>query len=274
MGRHLGTALRAGLLCLALFGGAGAQTPPAFEEPPGEVRGRVLDAAGAPVAGAAVSLLDRATTSGADGAFRFEGVPRARLTELNVRIVDRTGTPVGCTTLSVPVRFYPLAATLGEGVAVAAASPGDGAMVELTLRPVPRAAIDAFCAACHGTNPCNQTQEYGEGGEKARALGGIAATEDELGGLRERLAQRGADRESFAGLRYRDAHPQALDMARAAAPTESGAPARFRLPPTLRLTDGARVTCDTCHTRHQPTPARRFAVLPFDDNTLCVECHL
>jgi hypothetical protein len=279
MARGFGAILTAGLLALAAAGAAAAQTvsPAPVAElgtAAGKVTGTVLDAAGAPVAGASVSLLERTAVSDANGRFSFGGVPLLRRTDVNIRIVDRSGDPVGCTTLSVPVRFYPLAASSGAQVAVTTASPDDDTPAELHLAAVGSAEIEAFCSRCHGPNPCTQSLEYGAGGEKPRSLGGIEAREDELEALQERLARRGGARESFASLRYRDAHPQA-DMAAATTPPEDGASARYRLPPGLALLADKRTTCDTCHTRHIPTGSRSYTVMEFETaNTLCNECHL
>jgi predicted CXXCH cytochrome family protein len=42
----------------------------------------------------------------------------------------------------------------------------------------------------------------------------------------------------------------------------------------LPLVRRSKVTCDTCHTRHLPTPHGRYMIEEFQtENRLCVKCH-
>lgn len=43
--------------------------------------------------------------------------------------------------------------------------------------------------------------------------------------------------------------------------------------PTGRYDDRGRVTCESCHTVHQPTAYPHFTLASFRDGKLCLECH-
>jgi predicted CXXCH cytochrome family protein len=261
------------MLCLTL------ELPALAQEAPEElvtVSGQVVhETDGTPVPGASVSLLGRSTTSDPQGRFTFSDVPRHRTTGINIRILNWRDEPVGCTTLDLPVPFYPVAAALGELVAVGLFTAEEDAPLVLSVAEVPATQVDAYCAECHKPNPCMDTPRYGEGGEEPKSLGGVGVRDEDLPAYKERLRSQPMDQEVFRGLRYQDAHPQAIDLRALLTDPEDRVGARFRMPERLSLLDGGRVTCDTCHTRHQPGADTPYLVMEFQSqNTLCLQCHL
>ena len=82
-----------------------------------DLRGRVVDAGtGQPVVGVVVSLLYEMAVSDSQGRFVFEKVPLTHGAQISVRVRNRSDILIGCVTLDVPVRFYPLAANWEETI--------------------------------------------------------------------------------------------------------------------------------------------------------------
>ncbi|GAB4262945.1 MAG: hypothetical protein Kow0092_13520 [Deferrisomatales bacterium] len=268
--------LAAAILVLALGGGAVAGEvggPSAYRD----VTGRVVDdATGAPVAGAVVSLLQEITVADEAGRFRFEKVPVSHLAEVSLRVQGEGGLIVGCITVDVPARFYPLAATADDGrMALEVVEPGAGEPAELRLRPLPQAQVSSFCGGCHEPNPCLETASYEEVVRSDKDLRGIIVPEKEIASFKKALEEKGLRKETYVEMRYQDTHPDGMNMEAVATLDLDPYRGRYRIPEALPLVEGKFVTCDTCHTRHVPTEHKRYVRLPFEsESALCVQCHL
>jgi hypothetical protein len=254
-----------------------------------DVVGKVVDpGTGKPLAGVPVSLLYETAVTDEKGSFRFAKVPLTHTAQVSLRVRSRTGYIIGCITVDVPVRFYPLAVAVTEKIVkdgvVTVLEKADVRIVEpatdevLTLQPklVPASAVDRFCGACHDRNPCLETATFQEVVKSGTAdLRGIIVNEDEVEDYKKRLLQQGLRRETYQRIRYQDSHPDGMNMAvipKLELPQYKGL---FRRPQALRLVDEKLVTCDTCHTRHLPAEQRQYVVMSFEkDSALCTQCHL
>lgn len=256
-----------------------------------DVRGRVVDdATGKPVPGAVVSLLYEMAVSDTAGRFVFEKVPLTHGSQVSVRVRNRSEIIIGCVTLDVPVRFYPLAANLEETVpsadgltapqvitktAITILDPAADDEVELRLKTVARAQLSAFCSECHDSNPCLETTSYEDVVKTGKDLRGILVYVDEMDAFKRRLQTLGLKRETYRKMRYQDTHPDGMNMKvlpQLDLPEYAG---RYAFPETLDLLDGRYVTCGTCHTRHVPTEEKQYVVQPYEEeNQLCFHCHL
>jgi predicted CXXCH cytochrome family protein len=276
---------------------ADAATPPTPPERAiyRDVRGRVVDAeTGQPAAGVVVSLLYEMAVSDAQGQFVFEKVPLTHGAQISVRVRNRSEIIIGCTTLDVPVRFYPLAANWEQTVevdapdgsgakvtqvivktAVAIIDPGTEEDVELRLHTVSMAELSDFCSECHDSNPCLETTTYEEVVKTGKDLRGILVYEDELEAFRKKLQKQGLQRDSYRKIRYQDTHPDGMNMQviiKLDLPQYIG---RYAFPEGLPLLEGRYVTCGTCHSRHVPTEVKQYVTMPYEeDNQLCFKCHL
>lgn len=240
-----------------------------------DVTGRVVDGAtGQPLAGVPVSLLYETALTDEGGGFRFEKVPLTHSAEVSLRVQNKDGVIIGCITVDVPVRFYPVAAAAEGKVAVAIADPTAASPVELRLVPVGPDRIDDFCSACHEANPCLETATYDEVVRVSKDLRGIIVREDDVEAYKKKLYEQGLQKDLYRKMRYQDTHPDGMNMAVIPTLNVIQYQGKYRTPESLSLRDGRFATCDTCHTRHLPTDQRHYVVLPFErENTLCFECH-
>ncbi|MHB8764714.1 MAG: peptidase associated/transthyretin-like domain-containing protein [Deferrisomatales bacterium] len=262
-----------GLLGLAWALTLGGPARAAHDPSCPDVGGRVVDGVtGEPVAGVAVSLLQRVAVTDRSGAFCFRDVPRQRKVALTLSVKGAQG--IQCESFEVETRFYPLAASRGDRVAVEIVEPTVDQGVELRLEPVGAGAVAGFCTECHKWNPCLEDATREELAETRKVLKGIFVREGQLDALRDDLRRRALGRETYRRLRYTDAHAALVDLGPG---TPNPAPAhreKYRSPPNLELLDGRSATCDTCHTRHLPTAQRSYVVMPFEGaNDLCGQCH-
>jgi predicted CXXCH cytochrome family protein len=82
----------------------------------------------------------------------------------------------------------------------------------------------------------------------------------------------GIDEAFYRTHRFRDLHPVDMDMKALMKDKKKKTLLQPKI--ELPLLQGKRVTCDTCHTRHLPTPHGRYMVEEFrEGNRLCVKCH-
>jgi predicted CXXCH cytochrome family protein len=241
----------------------------------GEIAGRVVHGtSGEAAAGVRVSLLGQWKQTDSSGRFRFENVKLERSSLLHARVVDDNENIIGCSDLSVPVRFYAISASIGEKLAVEVVSPADGTDVELRLTEVSEADVNEFCARCHKPNPCNNPTRWGEASGQTATLGGVELKARDVAVRKARLRERDLTREAYERVRFQDAHPQSIDMRAKQVPDRAINNSHFRTPTGLRLLDNRWVTCDTCHSRHQSTGWPSFAVMEFSsENVLCRQCH-
>lgn len=260
-----------------------------------DVRGRVVDGeTGNPVAGAVVSLLYEMAVSDTQGRFVFEKVPLTHGATMSVRVRNRVEVVIGCVTLDVPVRFYPLAANWEETVeidapggsgkkvaqviaktAVMVIDPAEEGERELRLQTVSPAELSQFCSECHGSNPCLELASYEEVVKSGKDLRGVLVYVDELDAYKAGLQRQGLQRDTYRKMRYQDTHPDGMNMQ---AITQLDLPqykGRYVVPEELDLLDGRYVNCGTCHTRHVPTEVKQYVVMPYQENNeLCYKCHL
>ncbi|HSH69617.1 MAG TPA: hypothetical protein VK997_06845, partial [Deferrisomatales bacterium] len=255
----------------------------------------VVDAeTGQPVVGAVVSLLYEMAVADSQGRFVFEKVPLTHGAQISVRVRNRSEIIIGCVTLDVPVRFYPLAANWEETVEVDApdgsgekvtqvitktditiVDPGTEEEVELRLQTVSPAALSDYCSACHDSNPCLETTTYADVIKTGKDLRGIIVYVDELDAFKEKLQKMGLQRDTYSKIRYQDTHPDGMNMPVIAELDLPQYVGRYVYPEGLALLDARYVTCGTCHTRHVPTEVKQYVVLPYEeDNQLCFKCHL
>ncbi|MHB8764745.1 MAG: cytochrome c3 family protein [Deferrisomatales bacterium] len=240
-----------------------------------DVAGRVVDAAtGQPLAGVPVSLLHEVALTDESGGFRFEKIPLIHSAEVSLRVQNKNGVIIGCITVDVPVRFYPVAAAAEGKVAVVIADPLSSSPVELRLAPVGPDRIDDFCGVCHEPNPCLETATYDEVVRVSKDLRGIIVREEEVEAYKKKLFEQGLQKDLYRKMRYQDTHPGGMNMEVIPTLHLVQYQGKFRKPESLVLREGRFATCDTCHTRHLPTDQRHYVVLPFErENTLCFECH-
>lgn len=241
-----------------------------------DVTGQVVHAdTGAPAPGVAVSLLYEITVTDEAGRFRFEKVPLTHTAEVSIRVQSKTGLIIGCTTIDVPVRFYPLAAEFDGKFAIAIADPSADQAVTLRLEPLPPAQVNETCGRCHGTNPCMEQATFEQVIQSGKDLRGIIVREDKMEETRRQLLQQGLQRDTYVKMRYQDTHPDGMNMELIPILELEEYRGRFRKPANLKLVEDKFVNCDTCHTRHVPTPQKHYVVMPYEqDNGLCYECHL
>lgn len=246
-----------------------------------DVTGRVVDdATGEPLAGVEVTLLYEAVVTNGEGRFLFPNIPLLHSAEVSLRVSTEDGIVIGCTVFDVPVKYYPLSASVGDKVAIAVIQPGVDANVELRLKAVSIEGIDGYCGQCHGHNPCLETSSFEEVVESGKDMRGLIVKESELEEFRKQLMEQGLDKDSYNRLRYQDTHPDGMDMYEKV--TDVGMWAnQFRHTEQLALhkvqegnIEHRYVVCDTCHTRHVPTAQRQFVVMEFEeDSELCYQCH-
>lgn len=281
IGRAIGVALAAALVASAAAGvwaeEKGAGPGEKSEREAEQVKtmtlgGRVFDGAtGQAAAGASVSWLGETTVTDQSGRFSFSSVPQTRDAMLNFRIVTEAGGIVGCAFIPVPVSLQPVSARLGEKFAVEVVSTaGDSANVDITISEVKGAAVADACAVCHQPNPCLAAAKDGQGWSQVTHLGGLTVTEAEFESTKARVLAEGIRDEDYPNLRFQDAHPQKVNLAA----NIEAKPGLFKLPDALPLLEGGVSTCDTCHTRHEPTQNGLFLRLDMATQTLlCRQCH-
>jgi hypothetical protein len=223
---------------------------------------------GKPVAGAAVSVLDRTTTTGPDGAFRLEGVPAVHRISFRVYRKAKDGAweyrdvdvSVSLLTIAAHVEIVEKAGIFGLATrrvdlgAIRPISAGDaGRAVTVDLSAI--GDWDGYCRGCHPTSPVTEP----------KAIVRPAKPETPAPAVTGDL---------YASHRFRDSHPSGVAYGRAAASARGGA--RFRKNvESLPLDDGNRVDCRTCHTFHVPGPAPAYARAEFErTSALCTRCHL
>jgi len=241
-----------------------------------DVVGRVLDAAtGAPVPGIPVSLLYEVALTDQSGNFRFEKVPLTHTAEVSVRVQSKSGIIIGCITLDVPVRFYPVSAESEGRFGLVIADPSEEKPVEVRIEPLPLEEVDEKCSRCHESNPCTEALTFDEVVKSGKDLRGIIVREDQIEEFKKRLMQQGLQRETYVKMRYQDTHPDGMDMERIPQLDLEEYKGRYKRPEGLRMREDKYVTCDTCHTRHVPTEQKQYVVMAYEqDNALCFQCHL
>ncbi len=264
-----------GMVCLLAIAGAGP-VPPPERMLYGQVRGRVVDPdTGQPVPEVPVSLLYETTTTDTGGRFVFDKVPLVHTTEVSLRVKSRTGLVIGCITLDVPVRFYPVAVSAGDRFDMVIVDPGDPGEVILEPQPLAPGEVDGFCSNCHQNNPCLETATFEEVVKSGKDLRGIVVFEDEVEEKKKEFMLKGLRKSTYMRIRYQDTHPDGMDMSVICSLDFPEYKGRYRQPENLKLFDGRIVTCDTCHTRHMPTQYKQYVVMSYEeDNLLCLECHL
>lgn len=268
--------------CLLLVGmllplAAGAQQPPIPLERVvyQNISGQVVDAeSGTPAPGVVVSLLYEVTVTDEAGRFLFEKVPLTHTAEVSVRVQSKTGLIIGCTSLDVPVRFYPLAAESEGRFAIAIVDPSAGEPVVLRLEPLEPQCVNATCGQCHDTNPCMEQATFQQVIQSGMDLRGIIVREDKIEEYRRQLLQQGLQRDTYVKMRYQDTHPDGMNMELIPILELEEYRGRFRKPTNLKLVEDKFVNCDTCHTRHVPTAQKHYVVMPYEqESQLCYECH-
>jgi predicted CXXCH cytochrome family protein len=236
----------------------------------GEIAGTVTDAAaGAPVAGARVAVLDRVTVTDAAGRYVLKGIPLSH--EIRFRVyrpappahVKAGAKPAATVRKSFVFRDFTettpflTAAALGpEGGAHAGGadfrviSPSaDRQEVDFILRPLPRD-VGPFCRECHPDDEFITSP----------------VTPD------EKMSPPEVDETFYRTHRFRDLHPEGMDLYNLRKDKKKKALLQPKV--ELPLVEGRRVTCDSCHTRHLPTPHGGYMVEEFrTENRLCVKCH-
>lgn len=273
MGRRWGWVWAAVLVCAAT---GWAAEPPPGRELYRDVRGRVVDPeTKAPLAGVPVSLLYELTTTDADGRFVFEKVPLTHTAEVSLRVRSKGGFIIGCITVDVPVRYYPVAASVDGRFDIVIVDPSED--VEVVLQPQPLASeeTDRYCGACHDNNPCVETASYEDVVKSGKDLRGIIVAEDEVEEFKKKLQLAGVRKDTYRKIRYQDTHPDGMNMDLIPRLDLEQYRGRYQKPEGLTLVDGKYVSCDTCHTRHMPTEQKQFVVMSYEqDNALCFQCHL
>lgn len=238
-------------------------------------------ATGEPAAGVQVSLLYEITSTDEKGEFRFEKVPTTHSTEVSLRVKSKMDLIIGCMTLDVPSRFYPLAAATKDAIAVAIVRPENDEKIELQLEALGPGPVDPFCQKCHQMNPCLETSSYQDVLKTKTDMRGIIVKEDTIEDFKVKALSQGFNEETYRTMRYQDTHPQAMDLTKISISELPQYKGLYQIPAALTLMhtdedeDNAMVTCDTCHTRHMPTASKYYTIMPYeDDNGLCIECHL
>ncbi|NOY44562.1 MAG: carboxypeptidase-like regulatory domain-containing protein [Deltaproteobacteria bacterium] len=241
-----------------------------------DVRGRVVDGeTGEPMPGVPVSLLYEVTTTDCDGRFVFEKVPLTHTAQVSLRVRSKSGLIIGCVTVDVPVRFYPVAASEGEKFDIVIADPREDEELELRLEPLPSSEVDRYCTACHDTNPCLETATYEDVVKTGKDLRGIVVPEDQVEEYKEKLMMLGLRKQTYRKIRYQDTHPDGMNMEIIPKLDLAEYKGAYRKPEGLYLLDDKYVTCDTCHTRHMPTDQKQYVVMSYEeDSELCLKCHL
>jgi predicted CXXCH cytochrome family protein len=240
-----------------------------------DVAGKVVDGdSGAPVAGIPVSLLYEITITDDGGRFRFEKVPLTHTAEVSIRVQSKTGLIIGCTTIDVPVRFYPLAAEADGKFAIAIVDPSAEEPITLRLEALPPQRVNQTCGQCHESNPCMEQATFEQVVQSGKDLRGIIVREDRMEETRRQLRQQGLQRETYRKMRYQDTHPDGMNMELIPILELEEYRGRFRKPTNLKLVEDKFVNCDTCHTRHVPTAQKHYVVMPYEqESQLCYECH-
>jgi predicted CXXCH cytochrome family protein len=266
------------LVCVAPYTAVAA---PAERIMYADVAGRVVDdVTGEPLSGIEVGLLYETVVTNGEGRFLFPKIPLIHSAEISLRVSTEDGTIIGCTVFDVPVKYYPLSASSDGKVAVVVIEPGVTPSVELRLKAVALEEVDAYCADCHGNNPCVETSSFEEVVEGGKDMRGLIVKESELAEFRAQLTKKGLSKDSYNKLRYQDTHPDGMDMYEKVNDTGMWA-GQFQHTDRLlfrKVMEGAVehrfVVCDTCHTRHVPTMQRQFVVMEFEeDSGLCYQCH-
>jgi hypothetical protein len=268
----------AGLVLAVWTGGASAQETaiPPERVLYRDVAGTVVDAeTGQPMPGVPVTLLYEVTVTDDAGAFRFEKVPLTHTAEVSLRIRSKEGLIIGCMTVDVPVRFYPIAASTDGKFDIAVIDPGEDRPVALRPKTLPPHEVTRYCGECHENNPCLETGSYQDVVRSGKDLRGIIVPEAEVRQFIDGLKQKGLREETYRKMRYQDTHPDEMNMGTLvllALPQYKG---QYAFPDSLRLLEERYVTCDTCHTRHVPTEQKHYVVESYEqDNQLCFNCHL
>jgi hypothetical protein len=226
----------------------------------GQISGTVTDAAtGAPVAGASVAVLDKVATTDAAGKYTLAGIPRTH--EIAFRVYREAGPPA-------PPKswvFRDLKASSPYVTAAAVVAAKSPAPARVDIRVVSLAQgdakldfavkdvgddVSAFCRGCH---PADER--------------GPAAL-----GPEDKIPAPGVDEAFYRTHRVSDVHPVGLDMKALIEQKKARNP--LRAAPTAPLVRGRVLSCDSCHTRHLPTPHGRFAIDDFEKGSdLCQKCH-
>jgi len=249
-----------------------------------DIEGKVIDAETLePAPGAQVSLLSETTIADSEGRFRFEKVPVAHNTQVSLRIKSKMDVIIGCMTLEVPSRFYPVAAVKDDKLAVDIVRPDvlEGEFV-LKLEQPPAGPIDSYCEKCHGSNPCLETTTYQEVLKSKADMRGIIVMEDKIEEFSAKAASKGFNKEAYEVLRYQDTHPKGFDIKEISMSQLPKYKGLYQISTSLKFyvddedeENKIIVSCDTCHTRHMPTSRKYYIVMPYEeDNGLCIECHL
>jgi len=241
-----------------------------------DVHGRVVDGeTGTPLAGVPVSLLYEVTTTDESGRFVFEKIPLTHTAQVSLRVRSKSGLIIGCVTVDVPVRFYPVAASDGEKFDIVIADPREDEELELRLEPLPPSEVDRYCTACHDTNPCLETATYEDVVKTGKDLRGIVVAEDQVEEYKKKLVMLGLRKQTYSKIRYQDTHPDGMNMDLIPKLDLAEYKGAYQKPEGLYLLDDKYVTCDTCHTRHMPTDQKQYVVMSYEeDSQLCLKCHL
>jgi predicted CXXCH cytochrome family protein len=235
----------------------------------GEITGTVTDAAGAPVEGARVAVLEGVAVTDAAGRYLLKGVPLAH--EIGFRVyrpAPPTHAGAGVKPATEPAKSFVFKDFRASTpiVTAAALGPEKGALaamadfrvitleagrreVDFSLRPLP-GDVGSFCRECHPDDDFITSPVAPD----------------------EKMAAPDVDEAFYRTHRFRDLHPEGMDLQKLMKDKKKKALLQPEV--ELPLAQGRKVTCDTCHTRHLPTPHGRYMVEEFlTENRLCVKCH-
>jgi len=252
------TVFVAAAVALSLAGFALAQAPaPVLTA---RIAGTVTDAAtGAPVPGATVAILDKVATTDDAGKYTLAGLPRTH--DISFRVYREAAPPAP--PKSWVYRDLKAAAPFLTASAVAPAQGAGPAKVDIRVVSVAGEStqvdfaikdvgddVNAFCRGCH---PADER--------------GPAAL-----GPDEKIPPPAVDEAFYRTHRFGDVHPTGIDLKALIEQKKARNP--LRAAPTAPLARGRVVTCDSCHTRHLPTPHGRYAIDDFQKGSaLCQKCH-
>ena len=249
-------------LSLAALASAQAPAPP----PGGKIAGKVTDAAtGAPVAGATVSVLDKVATTDAAGKYALAGLPRTHEIVFRVYRAAPPSTPPAPPNPpnSWVFRDLTAAAPFLTAAAVAPAQGGKPARVDIKVVTLTDGAaqvdfavrdvgddVNAYCRGCHPADERGPT-----------ALGPD-----------EKIPAPAVDEAFYRTHRFGDVHPTGIDIKALIEQKRARNP--LKMDPKAPLARGRVVTCDSCHTRHLPTPHGSYAIEDYrKGSALCQKCH-
>jgi hypothetical protein len=238
------------------------------------LRGQVVDAAGAPVPGAQVSLGDSLTRADENGGFLFREVPKNRPLDIKVACLSRDGSRAECREISTFTTFYALSASAGNLMAVKVVGTSSSEPVVLALSENSSDSLDDYCISCHNWDPCFEGLSLEQLQANNRPAPYLFPNHDEMQKFIDRVSREGVDIDAYGTCLYQTIHPLGVDMKKAELGIDSHPGTSFKFPEGLVLCQDRYLQCVTCHTNHLATASGSFLRLPLEDNALCDQCHL